>query len=182
MNRSSCEKCNKALNWCICDLSSYTKIGKVSASQFLDNHTTNNGSVFFQGWAYKHKQMLYETNERDLEIELLKKELANKDDLYLYMDDLLIKSDETHKKEIESLKAKCEKLERCLNEFNVQGYEECDIPFFYCKITPDAIGTQYRVRVSGGEHEEWDCENLLLGIEELKVVLNQRIEQIRGEK
>ncbi len=69
-----CDKCNRKLGSCVCDLSSYTNIGEdVSACGFLDNHIKrdeNAGSPFFQGWAYKHNQMKFKM----LELERLFKE------------------------------------------------------------------------------------------------------------
>lgn len=61
-----CNKCDRHLSKCICDLSIYADIGDVSACQFLDDHVKygpGSGSPFFQGWSYKHKQMLYKNEE-----------------------------------------------------------------------------------------------------------------------
>lgn len=66
----------KHVGWCVCDLSAYTNIGDVSACQFLDDHTTSNGSVFFQGWAYKHNQMKFKLAEKDKVIESARRSIS----------------------------------------------------------------------------------------------------------
>ena len=75
MSDEICKKCHKKIIDCICDLSSYTKIGKdVSACEFLDTYATNNGSIFFQGWVYKHNQMKFKLLGKDNEIQKLQAE------------------------------------------------------------------------------------------------------------
>lgn len=73
-----CEKCDKALGLeCICNIDEYLKIGDISACGFLDNHASykpESGSIFFQGWMYKHQQMKHKLSLKSKEIEKLKAE------------------------------------------------------------------------------------------------------------
>jgi len=102
----SCNKCGKPSGYCICDLSSYTRVGKdISAIEFLKDYTTSNGSVFYQGWAYKHNQMKFKLNEKEIQIKKLEsdnKKLIKALEFYANIDNW-----NTHIEDIEESEAEC---------------------------------------------------------------------------